>query len=90
MEGSNTVIRLSIPNRGGGKSPEKGQRGNLAETEGKKKKKKKNQDEDKKSAINKTKINSQIKKPHLQMIPIDDNYKIRYRPDYGRPDKENK
>ena len=31
------------------------------------------QDEDKKSAINK-KINSQIKKPHLKMIPIKDNY----------------
>ena len=29
-------------------------------------------DEDKKSAINK-KINSQIKKPHLKMIPIKDN-----------------
>ena len=29
------------------------------------------QDEDKKSAINK-KINSQIKKPHLKMIPIKD------------------
>ena len=24
------------------------------------------------------------------MIPIKDNYKIRYGPDYGRPDKENK
>ena len=33
------------------------------------------QDEDKKSAINK-KINSQIKKPHLKMIPIKDNYVI--------------
>ena len=31
------------------------------------------QDEDKKSAINKN-INSQIKKPHLKMIPIKDNY----------------
>ena len=31
------------------------------------------------------KINSQIKKPHLKMIPIKDNYK-----NYGRPDKENK
>ena len=30
------------------------------------------QDEDKKSAINK-KINSQIKKPHLKIIPIKDN-----------------
>ena len=29
------------------------------------------QDEDKKSAINK-KINSQIKKPHLKIIPIED------------------
>ena len=29
------------------------------------------QDEDKKSAINK-KINSQIKKPHLKMVPIKD------------------
>ena len=31
------------------------------------------QDEEKKSAINK-KINSQIKKPHLKMIPIKDKY----------------
>ena len=31
------------------------------------------QDEDKKSAMNK-KINSQIKKPHLKMIPIKDKY----------------
>ena len=30
----------------------------------------------KKSAINKKKINSQIKKPHLKMIPIKDKYKI--------------
>ena len=56
----------------------------------KKKQHKNYQDEDKKSAINK-KINSLIKKPHLKMIPIKDNYKkIRYGPDYGRPDKENK
>ena len=33
------------------------------------------QDGNKKSAINK-KINSQIKKPHLKMIPIKDNYKM--------------
>ena len=32
------------------------------------------QDEDQKSAINK--IHSQIKKPHLKMIPIKDNYKF--------------
>ena len=32
------------------------------------------QDEDKKSATNKKKINSQIKKPHLKMIPIKDNW----------------
>ena len=31
------------------------------------------EDEDKKSTINKKKINSQIKKPHLKMIPIKDN-----------------
>ena len=37
--------------------------------------KKNYQDEDKKSAINK-KINSQIKKPHLKMIPIKDNYTL--------------
>ena len=37
--------------------------------------KKTNQDENKKSAINK-KINSQIKKPHLKMIPIKDNDKF--------------
>ena len=33
------------------------------------------QDEDKKSGIYK-KINSQIKKPHLKMIPIKDKYQI--------------
>ena len=42
---------------------------------------------EKKFAINK-KINSQIKKPHLKMIPIKDKYKIRYGPDSGRPDKD--
>ena len=31
------------------------------------------QDEGKKSAINKKKINPQIKKPHLKMTPIKDN-----------------
>ena len=36
------------------------------------------------------KINTQFKKPHLKMIPIKDNYKTRYGPDYRRPDKENK
>ena len=41
-----------------------------------KEEKKNYQDEDKKSAINKIKwINSQIKKSHLKMIPIKDNYK---------------
>ena len=48
-----TVIRLSIPIRGRGKSPEEGQRWNLAETWWKKKQHKNYQDEDKKSAINK-------------------------------------
>ena len=38
------------------------------------KKHKNYQDEDKKSAINQKKIDSQIKKPHLKMIPIKDNY----------------
>ena len=32
------------------------------------------QDKDKKSAIDKKKINSQIKKPHLKMILIKDNF----------------
>ena len=41
----------------------------------KKKQHKNYQDEDKKSAINK-RINSQIKKPNLKMIPIKDNYQI--------------
>ena len=40
----------------------------------KKKQHKNYQDEDKKSAIKKK--NSQIKKPHLKMIPIKDNYKF--------------
>ena len=31
-------------------------------------------DEDKKSVINKERINSQIKKPHLKMLPIKDNF----------------
>ena len=55
------------------KSPEEGQRWNLAETLWKKKQhtKKNYQDEVKKSAINK---NSQIKKPHLKMIPIKDSH----------------
>ena len=48
-----TVTRLSIPIRGRGKSPEEGQRWNLAETLWKKKQHKNYQDEDKKSAINK-------------------------------------
>ena len=45
------------------------------------------QDEEK--IRNKLKINSQIKKPHLKMIPIKDKYKnsVRTRPD-GRPDKD--
>ena len=53
------------------KSSEEGQRWNLAETWWKKKQHKKNyQDEDKTSTIDKKlKINSQIKKPHLKMIP---------------------
>ena len=56
-----TVTRLSTSIRGRGKSPEEGQRWNLAETYWKKKKQHKNyQNEDKKSAINK-KINSQSK-----------------------------
>ena len=38
----------------------------------KKKQHKNYQDEDKKSARNEKKINSQIKKPHLKMIPIKD------------------
>ena len=46
----------------------------MAETKWKKKQHKNYQDEDKKSAINK-KINSQIKNPHLKMIPIKDKYK---------------
>ena len=50
--------------------PKRSERRNNA----KKKKKKNYQDEDKKSAINK-KNNSQIKKPHLKMIPIKDKYK---------------
>ena len=40
----------------------------------KKKQHKNYQDEDKKSAINKKKINSQIKKPHFKMLPIKDNH----------------
>ena len=64
-----TVTRLSIPIQGRGKSPEEGQRWNLAETLWKKKQHSIYQDEDKNSAINK-KINSQIKKTHLEMIPI--------------------
>ena len=40
----------------------------------KKKQHKNYEDEDKKSAINKNKTNSQIKKPHLKMIPIKDNW----------------
>ena len=48
-----TVTRLSIPIRGRGKSPEEGQRWNMAETLWKKKQHKNYQDEDKKSAINK-------------------------------------
>ena len=48
-----TVTRFSIPIRGRGKSPEEGQRWNLAETLWKKKQHKNYQDEDKKSAINK-------------------------------------
>ena len=48
-----TVTRLSIPIPGRGKSPEEGQRWNLAETSWKKKQHKNYQDEDKKSAINK-------------------------------------
>ena len=40
---------------------------------GKKKQYKKYQDEDKKSTINKKKINSQMKKHRLKMIPIKDN-----------------
>ena len=51
---------------------EEGQRWNLAETLWKKKQHKNYQDEDKKSTINK-KINPQIKKPHLKMIPVKDN-----------------
>ena len=46
------VARLSIPIRGRSKSPEEGQRANLAETLWKKKQHKNYQDEDKKSAIN--------------------------------------
>ena len=67
-----TVTRLSIPIRGRCYSPEEGQRWNLAETQRKKKQHKKKKLPrwgQKKSAINK-KINSQIKKPHLKMIPI--------------------
>ena len=41
-------------------------------------------------SCNKKKINSQIKKLHLKMIPIKRQLQIRYGPDYGRPDKENK
>ena len=42
----------------------------------KKKQHKNYQDEDKKSVINLKNNNSQIKKPHLKMIPIKDNYKF--------------
>ena len=48
-----TVTRLIIPIRGRGKSPEEGQRWNLAETQWKKKQHKNYQDVDKKFAINK-------------------------------------
>ena len=48
-----TVTILSIPIRGRGKSPEEGQRWNLAETQWKKKQHENYQDEGKKSAINK-------------------------------------
>ena len=40
-------------------------------------------------SLQQIKINSQIKKPHLKMIPIKRQVqKIRYGPDYGRPDKD--
>ena len=48
-----TVTRLSIPIQGRDKSPEEGQRWNVAETQWKKKQHKNYQDEEKKTAINK-------------------------------------
>ena len=84
-----TVTRLSIPIRGRGKNYMKKARGEIWPKRSEKKKQHKNyQDEDKKSAINK-KINSQIKKPHLKMIPIKDDDIINYLKPYYNCEEAN-